>query len=253
LRDFTLAKYAALCTALIDNRFNSLPLGDFIKDGSTAERLVLLRHDVDSRPKHAVKLAAIEAAHGLRATYFFRTVPGAFDADAVREIAAIGHEVGYHYETMAQARGDIPVALNFFRSELGRLRALAPVKVAAMHGSPLHRWDNRDIWGHAAPEDFGLVGEVYRDIDYSRVIYLNDTGRTWNPTRFNLRDTTGILPPIQLESTDGLIGWVKTRPTAQLCISTHPERWQDGLAWYGQAGRDAGINQIKLVLKYMRR
>lgn len=253
MRDFSLSQYDDLCRALVVNGWQTVSMGDYLQgQADESAKIALLRHDVDSRPTHALKLAAIEQAGGLRATYFFRTVPSAFDAGVITKIAAMGHEVGYHYETLAQTRGDIPQALALFERELARLRALAPVRVAAMHGSPLFRWDNRDIWGHATPADFGLIGEAYRDLDYTRVIYLNDTGRTWNPARYNLRDSTGIMPPVTLESTPDLIAWLGTTPAAHVCLSTHPERWQSGLAWYTQQARDVALNSLKVGLSWVR-
>jgi hypothetical protein len=83
-----------------------------------------------------------------------------------------------------------------------------------MHGSPLLPWDNRDIWARATPADFGLVGEVYRDIDYRLVHYLSDTGRTWHPTRFNVRDRPVTTAEDVVETTPALIDVVRrgTRP-----------------------------------------
>jgi len=252
--DFTLDQYSALCAALVAGGYANPTFAAYLREGEPPAPFVLLRHDVDSRPRHALKLAAIEQAHGLRATYFFRTVRGAFDPDAVRGVAALGHEIGYHYETLAQTRGDTTRGLRLFGSELARLRALAPVSVAAMHGSPLSRWDNRAIWQHATPADFDLLGEVYRDIDYERVVYLNDTGRTWNPTRYNLRDHTSTPPPFAPNTSAELAALLRKGEPPRLCLSTHPERWQPfGAAWVWQAAQDVVLNGVKVVLRGVRR
>ncbi|HLA45670.1 MAG TPA: hypothetical protein VJZ27_19630, partial [Aggregatilineales bacterium] len=160
---------------------------------------------------------------------------------------------GYHYETLALAGGDIEKAIQLFRDSLKRLREVAPVEVAAMHGSPLSRYDNRAIWQHVNPADFGLSGEAYRDMDYRRVIYFNDTGRTWNPTRYNLRDVTDAPHPYHPESTDDLIKLLTrgdSEEIQQICISTHPERWNaNPLSWTVQAARDVSFNLAKLALR----
>ena len=94
-------------------------------------------------------------------------IPSVYDAETIRKTAEMGHEIGYHYETMAQTNGDINCAIELFGEELQRLRGVAEVKTASMHGSPLKPWDNRDIWQQAQPADFGLLGEAYLNLDYS--------------------------------------------------------------------------------------
>lgn len=249
--DFTLRKYAQLCAALLDHGYRSLSVGAYIEEcPAHDERLVLLRHDVDRHPRHALKMGEIEKEYGLTATYFFRTVKSAFDPDAIRAMHGLGHEIGYHYETLAQTRGDITRAIDLFGQELARLRGLAPVRVAGMHGSPLSRCDNRAIWEWVTPQAFDLVGEVYRDIDYHRVVYLNDTGRSWNPTRYNLRDLTDEAPPFSAETTDDVIALLGDERIRHLCLLTHPERWQDGaMAWVRQLVWDVATNGIKVLLR----
>ncbi|MFP4324014.1 MAG: hypothetical protein ACLFTK_16285 [Anaerolineales bacterium] len=251
MNDFTPRHYAALCAVVATYGGEILLQSEIMQHGATVARFVGLRHDVDSQPARALALARIEAAHGLRATYYFRTVPGPFNPAIIRAVAALGHEIGYHYEVLAQTRGDVSAARALFARELARLRALAPVQVASMHGSPLHPWDNRGLWAQAAPADYDLIGEAYRDIDYARVAYLNDTGRTWHPTRYNLRDHTGTAPDFAPERTADIIVALRagTAPP-RLILSTHPERWQASpVAWWRQRARDVAGNSVKLVLR----
>ena len=37
--------------------------------------IVLLRHDVDRRPKNSLRMAILENELGVKATYYFRTIP----------------------------------------------------------------------------------------------------------------------------------------------------------------------------------
>ena len=183
------------------------------------------------------------------ATYFFRAQGRGFDAEVIRTVAALGHEVGYHYESVTQARGDLERARALFARDLARLRECAPVKVASMHGSPLLPWDNREIWARATPADFGLLGEVYRDIDYRVVHYISDTGRTWHPTRFNVRDHPPTPTEEVVETTPELIDLVRSGRWPRLCILAHPERWPASLVEWGMSlARDAATNVVKVAL-----
>ena len=38
----------------------------------------------------------------IKATYFFRTIPHTFKPETIKEIAGMGHEIGYHYENLSE-------------------------------------------------------------------------------------------------------------------------------------------------------
>lgn len=247
--DWTLQKYEALCEALVSAGYHGIGMSDYMRQPDRPEKTVLLRHDVDSRPAHSLKLAVIEKQHGLKATYFYRTVN--FDPAILKEMHAMGHEVGYHYETLAQASGNMTKAIDLFASELAKLRAHVPVTAASMHGSPLRPWDNRAIWQHVTPAQFDLCGEVYFSIDYTNMIYFSDTGRTWHPTRYNVRDHTHMPHSFQAETTNDLIQVIQSGQIQHLCLLTHPERWQSNpAAWRLQQIRDTAANLAKVILKF---
>ena len=246
-RDFTLGKWAALCRELRDAGYEGLGLADYLGRTHRPDRVVLLRHDVENEPWHAVAMGRVERAHGLTATYLYRI--RRFDGRAIEAQAALGHEIGYHYETLSDARGDMARALELFEEGLARLRRHAPVRVASMHGSPLLPWDNRRIWEQRSPADFGLAGEAYRDLDFTRVAYYSDTGRTWHPTRYNVRDRAGTPPPVVVDTTDELIELVRSGKLPELCLLAHPERWSATPLHHAvRAARDRVENVAKLAI-----
>ncbi len=57
-----------------------------------------------------------------------------------------------------------------------------------MHGSPLSRYDNRDIWEKYDYRELGIIGEASMDIDFTSVAYFTDTGRRWNGAGVSIRD-----------------------------------------------------------------
>jgi hypothetical protein len=217
---------------------------------SRPQSFVLLRHDVESSAGKALAMGEIERRHGLAATYFFRVKRSVFRPEAMRALTAMGHEIGYHYETLGRCLGRIDAALALFGNELQRLRQHADVRVASMHGAPLLPWDNRDIWSKARPQDFGLLGEAYRDLDYKSVSYFSDTGRTWHPRRHNIRDHAPAPPGAIVDSTEDLIGLIGSRRLPRLCLLVHPDRWAaTPLEWRLRALRDGFENRVKLLLK----
>ena len=69
-----------------------------------------------------------------------------FDKTIIKKIVGLGHEIGYHHEDLSLSRGDYKVAIKHFKVAMDRFRKLYPVKTICMHGSPLSKWDNRDLW-----------------------------------------------------------------------------------------------------------
>ncbi len=80
------------------------------------------------------------------------------------------------------------LAIEDFERNLEKLRKFYPVKTICMHGSPLSKWDNRDLWKRYNYRDFGIIAEPYFDIDFGEVLYLTDTGRRWDGDRVSVRD-----------------------------------------------------------------
>ena len=103
-----------------------------------------------------------------------------------------------------------------------------------MLGSPLSKWDNRLIWQEYNYKDYGIIAEPYFDIDYNKVFYITDTGRSWNSSGVSVRDKVDTNFDIQVDSTSHFIELVKQdKLPNQIIINTHPQRWFDpGFGWF---------------------
>jgi hypothetical protein len=165
----------------------------------------------------------------------------------------MGHEVGYHYETLAQSKGNYPAALDLFEKELARLRQVCPIQTISMHGSPLSPYDNRDLWKRYDFRQFNLAGEAYLSIDYHNLAYLTDAGRSWADNHNNLRDRVAGEPtPPGIRSSVDLINAIREKRFDQMCISAHPERWASNLPeWLVSAALDLAGNSIKAALRLL--
>jgi diadenosine tetraphosphatase ApaH/serine/threonine PP2A family protein phosphatase len=199
-------------------------------------------------------MAEVEKSHGIRSTYYFRRTPRVFHPAIMRAISAMGHEIGYHYEVLDKAQGKPRPAAEIFERELAEMRVLVEVKTAAMHGNPLSRWDNRDLWKHCALSRFGLVGEAYVSITDPDMAYVTDTGRGWNRVSLNLRDrfpsgSGGGMPSFR--STRDLIRALKEARYGKVYLQIHPNRWTSGvLEWLAQWGEDLLMNGVKGLLMW---
>lgn len=216
IMDFTLNKYRELLTALKG-------YGD-----------VTLRHDVDKKPENSLKTARLEHELGWKAVYYFRAVPESWDEEIIKEISSLGHEIGYHYESLTTSRGDLDAAWEDFRTNLAKLRELAPVKSICMHGSPKSPWDSRDIWQKYDYRSVGVEYEPYMDTDFSQTFYLTDTGRRWDGFKFSVRDRIPVWQErwsrlkLVYHATDDIISAARSGALPKrLMITTHPQRWTD--------------------------
>jgi len=224
MRDFTLYTFLQLLTTLKEQQYTFMTFAGFISH--PAPKSVILRHDVDARKMNSLQTAILEKELGIIGTYYFRTVSGSFDEDIIKQIAGLGHEIGYHYEDVSlmaerqkikvksRSKVEIPIyreqkreekrhwtqdtrhteeelvkiAIESFRDNLERLRRIVPVKTICMHGSPMSRWDNRLLWKYYDYRNFGIIGEPYFDVNFEEVLYLTDTGRCWDGDLVSIRD-----------------------------------------------------------------
>jgi len=229
--DFTLNTYKALLETLLMQGFEFQPFAAFMQ--TPAPRAIILRHDVDRLPGNALKTAQLEHDIGIPASYYFRAVPESWDEAIIQKIAGLGHEIGYHYENLSACKGDPGRAWEDFQANLTRLRNLAPVTTICMHGSPLSRINNLDLWRTHDYKALGIIGEPYLDVDFTKVFYLTDTGRRWNHVGASIRDRVDSGFNIQVKSTEHLIELAREgRLPERIMINTHPQRWEDpGVLW----------------------
>ncbi len=99
--------------ARLQSDFDVCLMGDFPRTVSPGRRpTVLIRHDVDVSLERAAHLAERESVWGIAATYHvmldspFYDVHSAGSVEAIRSIAAAGHEVGLHYDCVARNTAD---------------------------------------------------------------------------------------------------------------------------------------------------
>lgn len=248
MKDFTIYAYKELLDTLISAGYEFKTFRDYLKN--PLEKVVILRHDVDKKPGNSLRFAEIEHEKGLKASYYFRIVPESLHVDKLLAIKELGHEIGYHYEDMDPAKGDPEKAIKSFEENLQKLRNLAQIDTICMHGSPLSKYDNKDLWQHYDYRSYGIIGEPYFDIDYSELFYITDTGRKWNNRDASIRDKVESPFEIEVKSTQHFIEQIKTgKMPDQVMINTHPQRWNDELVpWVVELVAQSAKNSIKRML-----
>ncbi len=257
--DFTLNTYKKLLTSLQQQGFSFQTLESFLKNPE--KKAVILRHDVDKLPANSLAFARIQHSMGISGTYYFRAVPISWDEAVIREIASLGHEIGYHYETMDtvsekrtvksekwNSEKFINAAYDEFCINLEMFRKLVPVNTICMHGSPRSKFDNREIWKKYDYRQLGITGEPYYDVDYNKVAYLTDTGRRWNGSSVSIRDKVDSPFHYNFRSTQDIIDKIHQLP-GQVLFTFHPQRWtNDPVLWMKEYVSQMIKNRVKAVM-----
>ena len=254
MKDFTHNAYNMYLEAIKASYKTISRFDDFFHINTIPDSFILIRHDVDRRPNKALEMAKLEANNGICSTYYFRTKSHVFKPRVIKEIASMGHEIGYHYESLSDTNGDMERALDNFKYNLEKLRGIVDIKTVAMHGSPFKPFDNRDLWRNEQNkkllhEKFKILGEVYLDIDYKDIAYVNDTGRNWSQDKSNKRDRVDSDSCIYIKDGNELYRSFKNMIWSKVVFQIHPERWANNIPEYWvQYTKDQCINILKKYL-----
>jgi hypothetical protein len=252
MRDFTISAYRELLEAFLAADYQFQTFTEYLIN--PLEKVIMLRHDVDDRKLHSQEFARIQHEKGIVGSYYFRMVPESYDEGVIRTIHDLGHEVGYHYEDMDFAKGNPQKAIKLFEQHLAKLRKVVPVSTICMHGSPRSPYDNKDVWKHYQYRDYGLIGEPYFDIDYSKVFYMTDTGRRWNGSSVSVRDKVEDHFGLVFRTTFDIVEAIRNdRFPQRAMLNFHPQRWTDNpTLWLTDKYQQQAKNMVKYWLIKMR-
>ena len=232
--------------SLQNQSYHFQPFSEFLQKPS--DKVIILRHDVDKLPHNSLRFAQIQYEDGIKGSYYFRAVPESWDEDVIKEIASLGHEIGYHYENLTTYNGDISEALEDFKTNLEKLRRLASVTTICMHGSPRSKYDSKDLWKKYNYRDFGIVGEPYFDIDFNEVFYITDTGRRWDGGNVSIRDKVDSKFNLSFRHTKDILQNIDKLPD-KIMFTFHPQRWNNRfMPWFQELISQNIKNQVKKYL-----
>jgi hypothetical protein len=198
--DFTVASYRAILEAA-KARYAFAPFGT----GASGPH-VLWRHDVDYSVHRAVVLARVEAELGVRATYFVTLHSDLYNLlepavhDRVREIAALGHWIGLHFDAGFHPGGDLDERAAWE----GRVVSEAlevPVETVSLHNPSVSGTEDFD-----AERLGGMLHAGARSVR-DRYAYVSDSNGYWRYGRL-----ADVLAAGEHE---------------RMHVLTHPEMWQE--------------------------
>jgi len=140
-------------------------------------RFLLMRHDIDTSPRHALQMARLESSLGVRSSYFVQLHSPLYNPaapphwDALKEIISLGFEVGLHYDTeFYQSRNMDP--LQGVLADAGALEAIL--------GNPIASVSQHRPASSVLLKELNLhYVDAYNNELMTKVAYISDSGFKW--------------------------------------------------------------------------
>jgi hypothetical protein len=247
--DFYFDNYRNIIDAIVESEYDVFTVKDYLKKRNSKLQCIILRHDVDGRPERALMMAKMEKDYGIKSTYYFRTLPKIFNLRVIKEICEIGHEVGYHYEVLDEAKGDIQNAINIFEDNLVKFNKVSKIETICMHGNPFSKWDNRDLWKLNDFMKYGILGEAYLSMDFENLVYITDSSRSWK-NDYKIKDIYKNTNLLEVMNSGNLSTIIKQNKYKKIYLLIHPDHWSNNSY---EAVLDAGyyfaVNMAKVLYK----
>jgi hypothetical protein len=176
---------------------------DFLGGGPLPSRYITLRHDIDFAPQYSLEMAELEHAAGIVSTFFVLVDGQFYDAlqtDVVRQIRqihALGHEIGLHFAVSSAVDSDIGREVAF------RLEVLSAIADSTVRSYSQHDPVNAGFVNVTLPpghRDCVDVSQVIRD---HNLLYVSDSAMMWRRHTFHSALDEG----------------------RNLCLLAHPHSW----------------------------
>ena len=186
-----------------------------------ADSGILWRHDIDLSLENAVHMAQIEAEESVISTYFVHMHSAFYHPwekralERIRRIAALGHEIGLHFDAAFYGSEDLQVIPPSIKREAEFLGELTgrPIRVFSAHNPTEHilsTWTEDTLLGMV-----NTYGRFFRE----SVDYVSDSNGIWRHRSLKEALLHAEKPLLQ--------------------VLTHPVWWSEGMTSPEQKMRDA--------------
>lgn len=176
---------------ILENIKASGKLMDY-RDALKADEFLVLRHDVEFSVERAYRMAEIEQAGGVSASYFVQITNNSYNAlsmqnrNLIKEMFCMGHKIGLHYhlngivdplKTRDGIRDQIRIMSEMCEVPIDRFSIHRPVKEVYYNAIPID-----GVINAYAPEFFTLLDDASRLAGEAKleVKYIADSRHRWN-------------------------------------------------------------------------
>lgn len=234
---FVYKRWEIFCKELKKRGIQTVSAEDVISKNIN-KKFVILKHDVETNPQKALKMAKIEYKYDLKGSYYVQAyiLKNKKNIKILKEIQQLGHEVSYHHDVMDSNNGDINKAENEFNENIYLFNQNGfNIKTVCQHGNPIINrvgyHSNRDFFRDKnisnKYEDITEIMVNFKDRIGKEYQYISDAGYGWkiisdpeNNDIINSEDKD-----VRLEVLENVLDEIDK--CDRIIISTHPHRWQN--------------------------
>lgn len=224
---FTFEELGSVFIELVANQSSFYLFTDEIRI-SDERKIVFLKHDVECNCRKALETALIENELGIRATYYIQDylLENKDNVAILRRIEGMGHEIGFHYDSLDRMGGDRQAAIEDFKNSIRRFtEAGFSVRTICPHGNAALQRDgwlsNKELApliNRAWPELVDVVTWVCRE--NRRTIYISDAG-------YGLIEVSDFNSQSKESSRGVKVGRLLENPKGSVMVlSLHPHRFE---------------------------
>lgn len=173
--EFTYSAYINMLKNLKDNGYS---IADY-HNCDSFRKCAILRHDVDTDLRKAVKMAELEENEGVRATYFILLSSDLYNVFSrknerrIRQIKSQGHDIGLHFDEAKYSFTDDASIKNAIMKEITIMENMLNFKVKSIS---MHRPSKLTL---EADYHFDNVVNSYGNRFFREFKYVSDSRRNW--------------------------------------------------------------------------
>lgn len=236
---FYYKQWKKICETISKSCVKTMTIVDTL-DCDCLNYTICFKHDVETKPKKALKMALIENKYGICGTYYVQgyLLEKNKNIEVLKKIQSLGHEVSYHYDVMDACQGNIDMAIEEFRYYKTIFEKNGFIlKTVCQHGNPLITrvgyHSNRDFFrNNMVKQLFSNIYDVmvnYKDKINCDYLYFSDAGFKWSlifdPINNDLvnSDDKNVL----FDNLQSVFNYFSKNDSFTI-ISTHPHRWKSG-------------------------
>jgi hypothetical protein len=256
---FIYKQWDEFCRKLNEKALTSLTAVSALHENPD-EHFIILKHDVETNPKKALRLAQIENSYSLKGSYYVQAylLHSSKNIEILKRIQELGHEVSYHHDVMDSNKGDIQKAEDEFKKNIEMFeRAGFPMQTVCQHGNPVMNRvgysSNRDFFRNVEmASKYAHITEIM--VNFKKRLgrnyrYITDAGYGWKvifdpETNDFIKSDDKDIP---LRALDEVIKVIESG--SSVIISTHPHRWHKHVV-IGRV-KDVQFKAIKTMAKVM--
>ena len=234
---FTFFAWDKFCKSLAEKNIHSVTakslLSDALNSSLTQNRWLNLKHDVESKPEKALRLAQIEARYGHRSTYYVQSYLMTDDNQQLFiSIQELGHEVTYHHDVIDGSKGDLGGAVKIFVDNLNKFKRFGfEIVTVCQHGNPMSTYENRDFFrSEKVRALFPFLVDImvnFGDKIGQKYVYVSDVGMSFkivnDPVNSDKKKDNEKY--IVLGTLDRVVEEIVSHPTINYMVSSHPHRY----------------------------